>query len=160
MKKILLLFSVLVVACSTGKQLQKDNVKTTTNNEIVEINVVNKGKKIEFLIKNSNDSSIYIVSTGKLHIERKNNTEWQKLKILPCPCDAPCHQNKEDIEIFSGKEYQILWNMEESWCGTERVNMVRNTVRKTVEKGTYRIRISFKTKDNKPEIFYKEFVIQ
>ena len=77
MKKILLLFSVFIVACSTGKQLQKDNVKTT-NNEIVEINVTNKGKQIEFLIKNLNDTPIYIVNTRKLHIERKKNAEWQR----------------------------------------------------------------------------------
>ena len=159
MKKILLLFSVLIVACSTSKQLQKDNV-INVNNEIVEINVSNKGVQIEFLIKNLNDTPIYIVNTGKLYIERKNNDDWDRLRILPCPCDAPCHQNKEDLEIVTGKEYIISWNMEESWCGTERVNMVRNTVKQVVEKGTYRIRISYKTKDNKAEIIYKEFVIQ
>ena len=159
MKKILLLFSVLIVACNTGKQLQKDNV-ITTSNEIVDINVVNNGKQIEFLIKNLNETPIYLVNTSNLNIERKNNNEWERLRILPCPCDAPCHQNKENIEITTGKEYKILWDMEESWCGTERVNRVRNTVRQTVEKGIYRIRITYKTKDNKPEIIYKEFVIQ
>lgn len=159
MKKILLLFSVLIVACNTGKQLQKNNV-ITTSNEIIDINIVNNGKQIEFLIKNLNEIPIYLVNTSNINIERKNNNEWERLRILLCPCDAPCHQNKENIEIATGKEYKILWDMEESWCGTERVNRVRNTVRQTVEKGIYRIRITYKTKDNKSEIIYKEFVIQ
>ena len=158
MKKILILLSVFIVACNTSKQLPKESV-ITTSNEIVDVNVVNNDKQIEFLIKNLNDTPIYIVNTGKLYIERKNNDEWERLRILPCPCDAPCHQNKENIEIATGKEYKILWNMEENWCGTERVNRVRNTVRQVVEKGIYRIRITYKTKDNKPEIIYKEFII-
>lgn len=159
MKKSLIFFSILFVACTTNSKLQKEDLSSKSN-DTIQINVVNKNNNIEFLIKNLNETPIYFVNTGKLRIERKNNTEWEKLRILPCPCDAPCRQNTQEIEITKGNDFGISWNMKESWCGTERVNSVRNTIKQTVEKGTYRIRITYKTKDNKSKIIYKEFAIQ
>ena len=157
MKKILIIILVLSAACSTKQQVSKSEV-SDNNPSIIEISLI-EGENISFIIKNTTMESVYIYQPEKLHIEKFNNNSWEKLRILPCPCDAPCNAPTEKEELAAGESFNLSWNKEESWCGKERINNVRNTVRQSVEKGNYRIRINILTDNRKINPIYKEFTI-
>ena len=157
MKKILTIILVLSAACSTKQQISKTEV-SDNKSSIIEISVT-EGESISFTIKNTTMESVYIYQPSRLNIEKFNNSSWENLRILPCPCDAPCNAPIEKEELAAGESFNLSWNKEESWCGTERVNNVRNTIKQTIGKGTYRIKINILTDNRKLNPIYQEFTI-
>ena len=157
MKKIITIILVLSVACSTKQQISKTQV-SDKKPSIIEISVI-EGESISFTIKNTTTESVYIYQPRRLHIEKFNNSSWENLRILPCPCDAPCNAPTEKEELTAGESFNLSWNKEESWCGKERINNVRNTVQQLVEKGTYRIVINIIIDNKKKLTIYQEFTI-
>ena len=157
MKKILTIILVLSAACSTKQQISKTEV-SDNKSSIIEISVT-EGESISFTIKNTTMESVYIYQPSRLNIEKFNNSSCENFRILPCPCDAPCNAPIEKEELAAGESFNLSWNKEESWCGTERVNNVRNTIKQTIGKGTYRIKINILTDNRKLNPIYQEFTI-
>lgn len=157
MKNLLLIITLLLAGCASKQSVLKTEIEEN-NLSALEITVENE-ENVLFTIRNNTEETIFINQPTILNIEKLNEGSWQKLRILPCPCDAPCAAPREKDELSPGELIKLTWNKEESWCGTERVNMVRNTVKQKVINGTYRIRINLFMKQNNLNTIYKEFMI-
>lgn len=158
MKKILPLIFMVIISCKTKQEITDIKV-VTANNEFLEI-AVEQNDNISFTLKNISEEPIYIYQLGKLDIEKYEESSWQKLKILPCPCDAPCNAGREMEQLLAGETFVLIWNKQESWCGDKREGPVRETIKQKVGKGKYRIAVNFSTDKTIKKTCYKEFEIE
>jgi hypothetical protein len=149
---LILIFSF--VSCKSSKDVAS-NQDLNSNKESLEI-IIKQDDNIVFQINNISSNSVTLYQPLRLQIEKLENDNWVRLKILPCPCDAPCQPPEEKIEILSGESFILTWDKKESWCGTERVGNIRNTVYKTAEKGIFRIKLQIISNESK-EVIYKKF---
>ena len=158
MKKIIPVILLIIISCKSKQEVVEVN-DNTNNTEFVDISV-EKNKNIQFTIKNISSEVISIFGLGKLNIEKYEDNSWKKLRILPCPCDAPCHAGNEMEQLLTGEIFIVVWNMEESWCGEKNELGIKKTVKQKVEEGIYRIRILYGTNNKSKNILYKEFEIK
>jgi hypothetical protein len=157
MKKIFPLIFIVIFSCKSKQEIT--DVKVTSDNETLEISI-EQNDNISFTLKNISEGPIYIYDLGKLNIEKYEESSWQKLKILPCPCDAPCHPGREMEQLLAGETFILLWNKQESWCGEKKQGLVRETIKQGVDVGKYRILVNFSTDKTIKKACYKEFEIQ
>jgi len=158
MRNYLIVILIFICSCSAQKNSLK-KIENVTEDNIVDISYQKEANGISFTIKNLNNSEISYVKRNKLEIDRLLNGEWIRVKILPCPCDAPCKEINQDILIKPNKSLNIDWNMTESWCGKKENEFVRETITKKVENGEYRISIMLKDVDGIFKQISKEFII-
>jgi len=119
------------------------------------------GETVRIEIMNISDMPLTLFNPTETYIEILEGTQWRRLKILNCPCDAPCNAPPEEIDLLPLKSIQLKWDQEERWCGKkmEQTN-IRQTLMKEAIAGLYRIRIHFKLKqDHEQKRVYKEFSI-
>ena len=150
-------FLILFSGCKSSQEIseQKDQ---QSGRDLLDI-VVDNNEIISFQLINNSSRTIKIQMPEKLYIEKFNNGNWNKLRILPCPCDAPCARMEEQIEIPATEKHVLSWDKNESWCGSRNEKGIRETLIKKVESGRYRIRINFKNEGGKTSVLYKEFQI-
>lgn len=158
MKKILPLIFIVIISCKSKQEITDVKV-VNANNETLEI-AVEQNDNISFTLTNLSEEPIYIYQLRKLNIEKYEESSWQQLKILPCPCDAPCHPGKEMEQLLPGETFVLVWNKQESWCGERREGLVRETIRREVETGKYRVVVNFSADKISKKAFYKEFEIK
>ena len=154
---LFLFFLILFSGCKSSQKIseQKDQ---QSGRDLLDI-VVDNNEIINFQLINSSSRPIKIQMPEKLYIEKFNNGNWIKQRILPCPCDAPCAKMQEQIEIQAGEKYVLIWDKNESWCGNRNEKGIRETLIKKVGSGKYRIRIILKNEEGKNSVLYKEFQI-
>jgi len=128
-------------------------------NPTVEIEIAVTEKAVTFSVKNMYSEPINILNPKKLIIEQFEDNNWLNLKILICPCDAPCNAPEEKKLLTSNQSYSFLWNKKESWCGNRTPQGIRETIEKIATSGLYRIKVTFVRNDEPIEI-YKEFEIK
>jgi len=117
------------------------------------------GESISISIKNIHSNKIIIYYPEKLIIEKLEEGNWHKLKILECPCDAPCQASIDKIELDAGNTFEISWDQKESWCDPQMDEHIRKSIYQRVEKGQYRVRINYKTDGESDETIYKNFTL-
>ncbi len=156
-KQLSIIIVFLLFGCISQKK-QPDNQKSSSFNEI-EIIIEENDDNLIFKINNNSEKESIILNQNKLHIERMVNNKWEKIKLLNCPCGAPCAQQSELIEILIGKNYILKWDKKESWCGKKNKNGIPDTNTSICQPGDYRIRIVFSSSKNKSQVIYKEFNI-
>ncbi|MGE0088056.1 MAG: hypothetical protein AB7S50_01115 [Bacteroidales bacterium] len=155
MKTKLLIFLILFTAC---KSLHE--TKTNIQKPPVEIEIVQVENEMIFTLTNNSTDTIRVINPKKLNLQRMQDNEWQNLKILNCPCDAPCNAPKESISIDSNQQYIFKWNKKESWCGKRTSYSIRETIEQPVDPGNFKVLISVKKQDQSIEIISKEFEIK
>jgi len=157
MRKIVIYLVLLGIGFSGCKS---KNIKN--KNDIIKIEVNDRykiGETINIKIINISKAALTLYNPTELNFQRKTEGKWKHLRILPCPCDAPCQAPPEKLEMPSKKAQKLTWQQKESYCGTKKVaNNVRETIYKQVEKGTYRFVVKYK-QNEKEETIYKEFII-
>ncbi len=158
MKNLLIILTLLVVGCATKQQTSSIQI-SENKPSIIEISLI-EDEGISFTIKNTTTESVYIYRPQRLHIEKFNNGSWEKLRILPCPCGAPCAKPAEKFEIPIGEKYVLTWDKHESWCGDKNEAGIPNTSRELAIKGKYRLRVLYSYNNNQKEILYKEFELR
>jgi len=156
--KQILTFSILllfIVSCKSS-----DKIGTKKLNNEIEIDIIKSETEIFFTIKNNSQDTIILHNPKKINIQHFENNEWKNLRILICPCDAPCNAPEEFTEILPENSYSFSWNKEESWCGERTEFKIRKTETAKVPSGHYRINVLwFKDKEKINEL-YKEFDIK
>jgi hypothetical protein len=158
MKNILYVLLVLVYGC-TPKVAKQPSTSLKTLPLTVELNF-SDSSTIQFIISNSNNGPFYIHQHPKLNIERLTDGKWQQLRILPCPCGAPCAKPSEFIEFPAEAEYTYKWNKMESWCGEMGNAPVPETISQFAGSGTYRIIIYYSYDKKNVLEFFKEFTLE
>lgn len=158
MKNLLIILTLLVVGCATKQQISSTQI-IDNKPSIIEISLI-ENEGISFTIKNTTTESVYIYQPQKLHIEKFNNDSWERLKILPCPCGAPCAKPAEKFEIPIGEKYVLTWDKHESWCGDKNEMGIPETIKTKVLNGKYRLRILYGINSKQKETIYKEFELK
>jgi hypothetical protein len=153
MKTYLLVLLILITGCKSSQKSaeRKENTKVDIGISISEIS-------INFNIKNVTSEPLNILNPRKLTIQKFEGEAWQNLKILICPCDAPCNAPKEKEQLLPNVSYPIAWNKKESWCGSRTEHGIRETVESVATKGKYRITFSFEKNGESFDVV-KEFEI-
>ena len=115
---------------------------------------------MEFKVINRSDSTVYIHHYYKLQIEMKKEEAWVPLRILFCPCGAPCAKPAEFVGISAGENLAWEWDMQESWCGKPGESHIPQTMKQKVNPGVYRVKVVYGLglKDN--VTYYKSFTIK
>ncbi len=154
---LLAFFLIQFSACKSSKEISEQH-EITFGKDLLEIDI-DIDEYVNFRLINNSSKPIKIQMAEKLYIEKFTKGNWIKLRILPCPCDAPCARLEEQIEIPVMEKYLLSWNKNESWCGNRNEKGIRETLTKKVEPGRYRIRIIQKNEGTKNSVIYKEFQI-
>lgn len=157
MKRTLFLVFVAIWGCSPKQVTQ---ISTVENPNPVEVEVKTLSENsLEFTMVNRSELPINIYQYYNLHIEQKQRGEWIPLRILPCPCGAPCAKPAESVSISAGESMTWEWNLHESWCGELVDGFIPETKSQRVSPGEYRIRVLFGHQPKERETYYKTFLI-
>lgn len=161
MKRLLFLLILLlsITSCiSTKSAKNRTKFAESIDSVIVKVNKL-QGSAYEFIVENNTNQPIFIHNYYQVHIERKNGDNWEKLRILQCPCGAPCARPEEYIEIQKGSNFSIKWNMEESWCGDKNEYGIQDTSSMKVGSGIYRIMVVYSFDKTDKTTIYQVFNI-
>lgn len=151
MKTHLLVLLFLISGCKSSQMISVND-----NTDPVSIDLTIMDESITFSLYNNTLSQLEILNPQKLSIYHFENNNWQKLKILICPCDAPCNAPDENIKIDSKQNYSVQWNKKESWCGEKTFHGPRETIYSAPSSGKYKIVFVYKQNGKTNEIL-KEF---
>jgi len=153
MKNISIIFLfVLFAGCKTHEK--STTVKSDTDIKTI---VVNSENQIHFQIQNISNDTIKIYSPQQITIQRFVNNNWENVRILNCPCGAPCAKPDEKKELYIGQMHTYLWDKYQSWCGKKNEYGIPETIKEYSETGKYRIMIIYQIKQSEKQIVYKEF---
>jgi hypothetical protein len=157
MKQFLFLSLIIIWGCSprVTTQTSMDNKPKP-----LAIEVIISDTDIKFTVTNNLDDTVFIHHHAKLNIERYSDDNWNLLRILPCPCGAPCAKPAEFIELPKGEKLSYSWNREESWCGEMRDMPVPETITERVSNGKYRYKIYYSLDQRQVNEYYKEFILE
>jgi hypothetical protein len=158
MKKILLIFFVITISCSSKQEIVSDEYSENKQSE-PDVSIED-GETISITIKNTTLESLYLYQPRKLHIEKFNNGTWERLRILQCPCGAPCAKQPEKVQILNQKTYVRTWDKYESWCGEKNEYGIPETLKEKAENGRYRLRVLYGIDSKQKETIYKEFELK
>lgn len=127
-------------------------------NQIADIVVEVAENGVTFSVKNGLDEPINLLNPRKLNIYKYEDNNWRSLKILICPCDAPCNAPEAKKLLSVNESYSFSWNKKESWCGNRTPHGIRETNESEVIAGLYKIILTLEKNDETIEIS-KEFEI-
>lgn len=154
--KLILLGSLF--SCASAKiydQSEDINLKIEIKHHRIE-----NGENIIFTIKNISSKALVIIKPTIIHIEKLQEGIWKKIRILYCPCDAPC-QAPDDEDILSPQnQIESSWDQMESWCGENTDGKIRNSIYEYVGTGQYRIQIIYKNSNDNFTTVYSYFRIK
>lgn len=157
--KITILLTLAMLWSCSHRQVVKSS--TSQNTEPIKIEVNYKSdRSVEFVITNQSDSLLNIFEHYKLAIERQDGENWLPLRILHCPCGAPCAKPAEFIVLEQGESLKKSWNLEESWCGEITDRPVPETITQPVSPGIYRIKMVYSFSRNTTKTTFKEFTLK
>ncbi len=98
-------------------------------------------------IENSSDTMAYIFQPNYLSIQKLVDSVWTDLRIIPCPCGAPCappgYQPLEPYQLID-----LAWDQRESWCEPADNELGLEMKWQEVKPGTYRWIVKSNRKSN------------
>ena len=158
MKNAILILTLIIAGCTTKKQVQE----TQNSNEIkdiIEVNIL-EDEIMSFIVSNNSKEPIYIYQPKNIYLERFDNGSWEHVRILYCPCGAPCAKPPENVEILMDGKHIWTWDKYESWCGEKNEVGIPETIKKIAGNGKYRLRVLYSNSNNQKEVLYKEFELK
>lgn len=156
-KQLSIIIVFTIFGCTSQKKQLDTKISSSSNEIEILIGKAETNDNLVFNIQNRSSEGTITLRQNKLHIERKVNNQWEKIKVLNCPCGAPCARQSELIEIPSGNNYVFIWNKKESWCGKKSEKGIPETIETTSQQGLYRVRFVYSTTQNKQQVIYQEF---
>ena len=164
MKNYFLFIVLIVVGCTAQKDLRTNNpsVSTDSVSDDITIRISNlkiDDENIEFNVFNNLNKDVFIHQPKEIKIEKFQDGKWILLKILRCPCGAPCARPPENIKVLSGGHYDVFWDKKQGWCVQDDNNIVPKTIYENVDIGKYRIKILYGLSPLEFKVLFKEFEI-
>jgi len=158
MRNTIFILTLIIAGCATKKHAQDDQAANKYSS-IIEVNIV-EGKDMSFVIVNTSKEPVYIYQPKNIYLEKFDNGSWEHLRILYCPCGAPCAKPPENVEILMDGKYTWTWDKHESWCGEKNEFGIPETIKKIASNGKYRLRVLYRNSNNQKEVLYKEFELK
>jgi hypothetical protein len=143
-----LFFVILLFSC----KVQKESISNLDLDpfEIYHETIISKGKSIlKFTIKNKTNQNLILFEPSIVRIEYFIKSNWKAVRILACPCGAPCAPPKKEVVISQKDSFKLSWNKKEEWCGELNDYGIPKSYSKLSDEGEYRLKIYYKISDNK-----------
>ena len=128
-----------------------------------------KGKSIYFTndtlkleIVNVSGDTLLINNPVEKQIEffdTKSN-KWTQLKILRCPCAAPCAPVPDMIRLFPSQKLNFTWDLHYNICEPPEQGYLPNTRTLTAQPGKYRVKFFYRLPQGKTFVLYYDFQIK
>lgn len=137
------LLSIVLFSC----KIQQEATEKANQDPIVisHINSISRGKPILiFFIKNITNQELILLEPLVVRIEQKIDLEWRAIKILNCPCGAPCAPLIKEEVISQNESFKLSWNKKEEWCGELNDYGIPKSYSKLSEEGEYRLKIKYR----------------
>lgn len=149
--------SLLILACAPSKKrVSCAGCEPVSGIEIEIENSPNK-ESIQFIVRNKSNNQVFIHNYMQVNIERLVGAKWEKVRILNCPCGAPCARPVESVEVAKDGNYTYTWDKSESWCGQKNSYGIPESMKLSVTTGRYRIMVIYSLDGRDTKVFYKEF---
>jgi hypothetical protein len=95
------------------------------------------GEAVVIILENDSDTMAYLFQPNYITIQRLVDSNWVDLRVIPCPCGAPCappgYQALEPYQIMD-----IQWDQRESWCDFTKNDSLGQLIRNEVRPGNFR----------------------
>jgi hypothetical protein len=150
-----IIFMIVLCSCNTSKKITDHHEFPYVIKLEKEIDI---NSNLSLSLKNNVSDSIIIHNPDLIQIEKSDNGQWTKVRILHCPCNANCIKPPSTMVLGKEQEYTLLWNLMEGWCGKKNKEGIKPTLEKTVEEGLYRVVLVISINGEK-QTLYKEFKI-
>ena len=150
-----LILSLLILACAPSKK----RVSCVGCDPVsgIEIESSSNKESIQFIVRNKSNTQMFIHNYMQLNIERLVDGKWEKVRILNCPCGAPCARPAEFIAVAKDGNFTFTWDRVESWCGEKNSYGIPESMKLSVTAGRYRIMVIYSLDGRDTKVFYKEF---
>ncbi|MBU8892304.1 MAG: hypothetical protein KOO66_05965 [Bacteroidales bacterium] len=158
---LLILIVFIIISCKTQEKIKTSIVNQNDESPFIldYSKEIISGKIFYFIVKNNSDDTLTILSPSVARIEKRENDNWRRVKIIYCPCGANCIAPPKKLNLIKDQSHKYSWNLLESWCGDIQENGMPETIKHSSESGLYRIKIEYNFK-NKSDIIIKEFEIK
>lgn len=158
--QLLLIFLIMaLISCKTKEPIKNRALQQTSYLKFDIKKEYLLGAQMNFTITNVSCSEVILYSPTIPIIQKlEDGGKWRTVRIRLCPCDAPCNAPPEKMTLLPNKNVKLKWNQHESYCGKRDEAGIRETIRKQVKKGIYRLAVRI-TVENKKEMIYNEFNI-
>ncbi|HNV52187.1 MAG TPA: hypothetical protein PKM28_04820, partial [Tenuifilaceae bacterium] len=99
LNKLSYLTLLLLLGCASQKK-QVENIENKFDHEIdIVVDSFKGNDGLSFIVQNKSNGQVFVHNHRQTHIEKFDGVNWVKLRILNCPCGAPCARPTEFIEI-------------------------------------------------------------
>jgi len=153
--RITLILSILLFSCNTTGKLQ-DN-EPYIDEHGMEVTTEETDAEIIFQLKNTNDYPVYLSRPDQLTIQKQEGDNWERVRILYCPCGASCPPPREFVSLQTNDFVRLKWNKKESWCVDVEHQMIPETKERKASQGNYRMLIQYGQQKKKQTKTYYEF---
>jgi len=151
------ILSLLILACAPSKKRDSSVGCDPVSGIEIEIENFSNKESIQFIVRNKSNTQMFIHNYMQVNIERLVDDKWEKVRILTCPCGAPCARPAEFIEVAKDGNFTFTWDRVESWCGKKNSYGIPETMKLSATAGRYRIMVLYSLNQNYTKVFYKEF---
>ncbi|MDD2277798.1 MAG: hypothetical protein PHS05_01920 [Bacteroidales bacterium] len=160
LRKLSFIAFLVITGCVSKSGITSSNHLNENSTRItVGVISIDEGNSLQFNVINNSDDTLYFHNYSLIHIEKNNMGDWEKLRVLPCPCGASCPKPFEYVVIPKGQHYSLAWDKQENWCEKKAGLPVPETKYAACTSGEYRIKVvySFDKKDVKE--YFKHFTL-
>jgi len=150
---LLLGFVLLASGCLSNKGLTNDKADDLSGpfdslsfqykKEIV------NGATLQVTMVNNSKQAITLLQPYDIHVYKVAD-DTTRVRTLYCPCNASCTAPSEQLNIPSGKRYNLKWSVVERWCEIDKENTrLRIEKRAELAPGEYFLRLRLKKGKNR-----------
>lgn len=115
---------------------------------------------LKFTIRNKTTENLILFEPSIVRIESFVKSNWKAVRVLDCPCGAPCVPPKKEVVISQNESFELSWNKKEEWCGELNDYGIPKSYSKLSDEGDYRLKIYYKRNNNKIKTKYYSFKLK
>ena len=161
MRKLLNVSLVLLLGLIACKSTKSQQSKLVEQKGLLKIEISKNhalGETVNIQVLNTSSENLVLYGPTKPKIQKNEQNKWRTIRILDCPCDAPCNAPPEKIDFPINKKISLRWDQKESYCGKRDEAGIRETISVDAGAGEYRLVTSYKHGTEK-KVVYNEFTI-
>jgi hypothetical protein len=157
---VLSLFLCLICCISTKKAILPDH--STLKDPELEFKFdpqIKIGSVASFELKNNSQKPITIFGPWLKNIQKYENGNWRKVRILSCRCGSNCVAPPRTLVIQPSEKYFFDWNLMEGWCDKRQANGIPLTIEYQSPEGLYSVSVNYSIDGTSREKITREFTI-
>jgi hypothetical protein len=163
MKNYFILICILIpfLSCLNQKKIVESN-KIPIKVQEIELKLakeVKQGSVILIEVVNHSEIPITVYGPAVKMIEKFENGDWRRVRILICPCGANCIAPPQTLILQPNEKYEFDWNLMEGWCDKKLENGIPKTIENSSTEGLYRVLLDYSIDGTNRQTITNEFNI-